>query len=178
MGGEGSAPTPHDYFDAALGTCKALTLKLYAQRKEIPLTGVTVEVKHDASEELKGKYALHVKLTLKGVLTDAQREELHNVADKCPVHKLMTTAEVTIETHLSEGAFQPVTAYRPDKHWVMLEALIHCRASTMRAFTVIRPRAEGRRRPTNFAPPALGKMPQRRAIRIFRPHAANPLPCR
>ena len=39
------------------------------------------------------------------MLTDAQREELHNVADKCPVHKLMTTAEVTIETHLSEGAF-------------------------------------------------------------------------
>ena len=46
MGGESSAPSPHDYFDAALGACKALTLKLYAQRKEIPLTGVTVEVKH------------------------------------------------------------------------------------------------------------------------------------
>ena len=83
----------------------SLTLKLYAQKKDIPLTGVTVEVKHDASEEQKGKYALHVKLTLKGVLTDAQRDELHNVADKCPVHKLMTTAEITIETHLSEGAF-------------------------------------------------------------------------
>src|SRR5579872_2559902 len=40
-GGEGSAPEPHDYFDAALGTCKALTLKLYAQKKGIPLTGVT-----------------------------------------------------------------------------------------------------------------------------------------
>lgn len=73
--------------------------------KEIPLTGVTVEVKHDNSQEQKGKYALHVKLTLKGVLTDAQREELHRVADRCPVHKLMTTAEVSIETHLSEGAF-------------------------------------------------------------------------
>lgn len=105
MGGEGSAPTPHDYFDAALGACKALTVKLYAQKKSIPLTGVTVEVKHDAEQEQQGKYALHVKLTLKGVLTDAQRQELHRVADKCPVHKLMTTAEVTIETHLSEGAF-------------------------------------------------------------------------
>lgn len=105
MGGESSAPSPHDYFDAALGACKALTVKLYAQKKDIPLTGVTVEVKHDASEEQQGKYALHVKLTLKGVLTDAQRDELHRVADKCPVHKLMTTAEITIETHLSEGAF-------------------------------------------------------------------------
>ena len=105
MGGESSAPSPHDYFDAALGACKALTLKLYAQKKDIPLTGVTVEVKHDASAEQQGKYALHVKLTLKGVLTDAQRDELHHVADKCPVHKLMTTADVSIETHLSEGAF-------------------------------------------------------------------------
>lgn len=105
LGGEDSAPSPHDYFDTALGACKALTLRLYAQKKNIPLTGVTVEVKHDSSEEQKGKYALHVKLTLKGVLTDAQRDELHGVADRCPIHKLMTTAEVNIETHLSEGAF-------------------------------------------------------------------------
>ena len=104
-GGEASAPEPHDYFDAALGACKALTLKMYAKKKGIPLTGVTVEVKHDNSEEQKGKYALHVKLTLKGVLTDAQRDELHRVADRCPIHKLMTTSEVSIETHLSEGAF-------------------------------------------------------------------------
>ncbi|AVE07990.1 OsmC family peroxiredoxin [Pseudomonas palleroniana] len=105
LGGDDSAPSPHDYFDAALASCKALTLKLYAQKKGIPLTGVTVEVTHDASEEPKGKYQLNVKLTLKGVLTDAQREELHRVADRCPVHKLMTTAEISIDTRLSEGAF-------------------------------------------------------------------------
>jgi len=105
QGGEGSAPEPHDYFDAALAGCKALTLKLYAQKKDIPLTGVTVEVKHDNSQEQKGKYGLQVKLTLKGVLTDAQREELHRVADRCPVHKLMTSSDVSIETILSEGAF-------------------------------------------------------------------------
>ncbi|NWA27556.1 OsmC family protein [Pseudomonas gingeri] len=104
-GGEGSAPEPHDYFDAALGTCKALTLKLYAQKKGIPLTGVTVEVKRDNSQEQKGHYGLQVKLTLKGVLSDAQREELHKVADRCPIHKLMTSTEVSIETLLAEGAF-------------------------------------------------------------------------
>lgn len=64
-----------------------------------------MEVTHDSTEEQKGRYTLNVKLTLKGVLTDEQREELHRVADRCPVHKLMTTAEVTIETTLSEGAF-------------------------------------------------------------------------
>ena len=105
LGGDDTAPSPHDYFDAALASCKALTLKLYAQRKGIPLTGVTVEVTHDDSEEQKGKYVLNVKLTLKGVLTDQQRDELHRIADRCPIHKLMTTAEVSIETKLSEGAF-------------------------------------------------------------------------
>ena len=105
LGGDDSAPSPHDYFDAALASCKALTLKLYAQKKDIPLTGVTVEVTHDAAEEQKGKYTLNVKLTLKGVLTDEQRDELHRVADRCPVHKLMTTAEISIDTQLSEGAF-------------------------------------------------------------------------
>ncbi|KAA8699070.1 OsmC family protein [Pseudomonas proteolytica] len=105
LGGDDSAPSPHDYFDAALASCKALTVKLYAQKKDIPLTGVTVEVTHDSSEEQKGKYKLNVKLTLKGVLTDEQRAELHRVADKCPVHKLMTTAEINIETQLAEGAF-------------------------------------------------------------------------
>ncbi|QJI17013.1 MULTISPECIES: OsmC family protein [unclassified Pseudomonas] len=105
LGGDDSAPSPHDYFDAALASCKALTVKLYAQKKDIPLTGVTVEVTHDSSEEQKGKYKLNVKLTLKGVLTDEQRAELHRVADKCPVHKLMTTAQINIETQLAEGAF-------------------------------------------------------------------------
>ena len=105
LGGDDSAPSPHDYFDAALASCQALTVKLYAQKKDIPLTGVTAEVTHDSTEEQKGKYKLNVKLTLKGVLTDEQRTELHRVADKCPVHKLMTTAEISIETKLAEGAF-------------------------------------------------------------------------
>jgi putative redox protein len=102
-GGEGTAPEPHDYFDAALGACKALTVKMYAKKKDIPLTGVGVEVKRDNSQEQKGKYALHVTLTLKGVLTDAQREELLRVADRCPIHKLMTNSEVSIETHAPQG---------------------------------------------------------------------------
>ncbi len=105
LGGDDSAPSPHDYFDAALGACKALTLKYYAEKKGIPLTGVSVEVARDDSQEQKGKYALNVVLTLKGVLTDEQRAELHRVADRCPVHKLMTTTEVTISTTLAEGAF-------------------------------------------------------------------------
>lgn len=104
-GGEDSAPDPHGYFDAALGACKALTVKLYARQHDIPLTGVTVEVTHDGSQERQGKYAISVTLTLRGALSDDQRTLLHRIADRCPIHKLMTSTEVTIETHLAEGAF-------------------------------------------------------------------------
>lgn len=103
LGGESSAPSPHDYFDAALGACKALTIRLYAQKKGIPLTGVRVKVTRDNAGEPTGKYVLHVSLTLEGDLTHAQRSELDRVADHCPVHKLMTTAEVSIETTLVDS---------------------------------------------------------------------------
>ncbi|MET1077302.1 MAG: OsmC family protein [Pseudomonas sp.] len=105
LGGEDSAPDPHDYFDTALGACKALTLMHYARAHDIPLTGVTVEVSHDSSQEKDGRYAISVELTLKGVLDDTQRATLRRVADRCPLHRLMTTSEVTIETRLAQGAF-------------------------------------------------------------------------
>ncbi len=105
LGGEDSAPDPHDYFDTALGACKALTLMHYARAHDIPLTGVTVEVSHDSSQEKDGRYGISVELTLKGVLDDTQRATLRRVADRCPVHRLMTTSEVTIETRLAQGAF-------------------------------------------------------------------------
>ncbi len=103
--GEGSAPEPHDYFDTALGACKALTVTHYARQHGLPLTGVSVEVSHDASREKEGFYAMTVDLTLRGNLNDEQRAELKRVADRCPLHKLMTQVEVTIETRLSQGPF-------------------------------------------------------------------------
>ena len=53
-GGEGSGPTPHDLYDAALGACKALTVLWYAKRKNIPVEGVEVSVERDASHERAG----------------------------------------------------------------------------------------------------------------------------
>lgn len=102
--GEDSAPDPHDYFDVALGSCKALTVRLYARQHEIPLTGVSVRVQHDSSQERAGKYAMSVELTLDGDLTDEQRTLLHRIADRCPVHKLMTTADISIETRLADAS--------------------------------------------------------------------------
>jgi putative redox protein len=68
-GGEGSAPSPHDLYDAALGACKALTVLWYAKHKNIPVEGIEVSVERDASQERSGIYRLGVELSLTGNLT-------------------------------------------------------------------------------------------------------------
>ncbi len=93
-----SAPGPHDYFDASLLACKALTAVWYARRHQIPLERVAGHVERDASEERQGKYRLRVRLTFLGPLTDEQRATLLRAVAACPIHKLMTTTEVDIET--------------------------------------------------------------------------------
>jgi putative redox protein len=100
-GGEDFGPTPHELYDSALGTCKALTTLWYAKRKNIPVDGIEVSIERDDSEERQGKYRLKAVMTLTGSLTEAQRQELLNVASKCPVHRLMTTVTTEIQTELS-----------------------------------------------------------------------------
>jgi putative redox protein len=101
QGGEASAPSPHDLYDAALGACTALTVLWYAKHKKIPVEGITVSVDRDASHERAGIYRLSAALALTGELTEGQRQELLRVAEKCPVHKLMTDVTTEITTTLS-----------------------------------------------------------------------------
>ena len=101
QGGEGSGPSPHDLYDAALGACKALTVLLYAKHKNIPVEGIEVTVERDASQERLGIYRLSTELSLTGNLTASQREELLRIAQKCPIHKLMTEVKTEISTSLS-----------------------------------------------------------------------------
>lgn len=97
-GGHDSAPSPHDYFDASLAACKALTAHWYAKKNGIPLERVETHVERDDHEERSGRYTLRVRIAFHGPLTDEQRARLYAAAGKCPLHKLMTTAEITIET--------------------------------------------------------------------------------
>ena len=98
-GGGDSAPGAHDYFDASLAACKALTALVYAKTKGIPLERVETHVERDDSQERQGTYVLKVRLAFHGeTLTDEQRQRLHDVVGRCPVHKLMTTTDVVIET--------------------------------------------------------------------------------
>lgn len=97
-GGDDLAPDPHDLLDSALAACTALTLKLFAARKQWPLENADVLITH---EETPGHYRLSRVVTLKGdALTAEQREKLLEIANKCPIHRVLT-GEITIDTVLA-----------------------------------------------------------------------------
>ena len=101
LGGDNSAPDPHDYYDAALAACKAITVMMYAKRKQLPLDYIDVVIERDNSREAQGVYVLNVKLSLLGSLTDEQKSQLTTIAGKCPIHKLMTEVSTEINTSYS-----------------------------------------------------------------------------
>jgi putative redox protein len=97
-GGRDEAPGPHDLFDAALATCKAMTAMWYARRRGIPLERVETHVETDDSQERAGVYRMRVRVELFGPMSGEQRADVHRAIAACPIHKLMTTSEVQIET--------------------------------------------------------------------------------
>lgn len=97
-GGDDTGPGAHDFFDASLATCKALTATWYAKRNNIPLERVEVHLDRDDSQERQGTYVLKVGIAFFGALDDAQKQKLFDVVAKCPVHKLMTTTKVQVES--------------------------------------------------------------------------------
>ena len=94
LGGDDAGATPVELLIAALGSCKAITLRMYAERKGWDLTGVEVNLTHQKSDR---QYHIFANLKLMGNLTEDQRQRLLKIADKCPVHKLLK-AEAQIKT--------------------------------------------------------------------------------
>ncbi|MES2511177.1 MAG: OsmC family protein [Pseudomonadota bacterium] len=103
-GGADTGPSPHDLYDAALAACKALTVMWYANKKGIKVDNIHTVVERDDSQERAGVYKLAARLQIIGDLTDAQLRELSAVAQKCPVHKLMTTVTTEITTSVEKMA--------------------------------------------------------------------------
>lgn len=96
LGGTDAGPTPTELVFSGLGACKAITLKMYAQRKGWLLDAVSVEV---SATQVDRRYNIVAHLTLSGDLSEEQRERLLAISNKCPVHKLLA-AGADIETVL------------------------------------------------------------------------------
>jgi putative redox protein len=93
LGGDGSAPAPHELLPAALASCVATTLVMYARTKDWDLGGVTVGVDYD-NESTPRRF--DVAIELGGELTDDQLQRLERVAASCPVRRAI---EAGIEFH-------------------------------------------------------------------------------
>jgi putative redox protein len=106
VGGLDSGPGPYELLLAALGACTSMTLRLYADRKKLPLTRTEVRIRHsriyatDCAEcETKEGMLDRIEriITLEGELDAEARKRLMEVADKCPVHRTLVS-EIDIRT--------------------------------------------------------------------------------
>ncbi|MEJ8827068.1 bifunctional alpha/beta hydrolase/OsmC family protein [Variovorax humicola] len=87
VGGLGSGPTPYDLLCAGLGTCTAMTVRMYARHKGWPLRRVRVSVGHAKTKGQEPLDGFVREIALEGDLTDDQRLRLIEIAEHCPVHR-------------------------------------------------------------------------------------------
>jgi putative redox protein len=96
VGGDDRGPDPFELVLAGLGACTSMTIKVYADRKSWPLASVEVEV---TGEKREGSFLAKRSIRLSGDLTEEQRARLLDIANKCPVHKMLT-GKIEIESAL------------------------------------------------------------------------------
>lgn len=98
-GGTNKGPDPYDYLLMSLGSCSAITIKMYADRKKWPVRDIYIELRHHKShaedckecEDPKARIDhIEKEITVTGDLTDEQVQKLLDISARCPVHKTLT----------------------------------------------------------------------------------------
>jgi uncharacterized OsmC-like protein/alpha-beta hydrolase superfamily lysophospholipase len=109
-GGEDTGPGPYDFVLAGLGACTSMTMRMYADRKSLPLERTTVTLKHskihaedcaDCETRAGMLDQIDRSIAMEGALDAEQRKKLMEIADKCPVHRTLTS-EIRIVTHAAD----------------------------------------------------------------------------
>ena len=113
-GGLGSGPNPYELLGAALGSCTAMTLRLYAERKGWPLGRVQVSVRHHRAS-LEARDLFERTISVEGPLDAAQLAQLLSIAQRCPVHRTLDRGS-DVRTTLTPAAMdaQPSEAVPPE----------------------------------------------------------------
>jgi putative redox protein len=96
LGGTNSGPAPGEFLMISLASCTAITLRMYADRKKWDVSKIKVEV---ASEKMDNKTLLKREISLEGNLEEDQRQRLLQIANSCPVHKVLSNP-IEISTRL------------------------------------------------------------------------------
>lgn len=90
LGGTDEGMSPGALLLASLGSCTAITIRMYADRKSIPVTNIKIDLAICKEEEMSKTTTISRKMTFSGDLSQEQHERLLQIADKCPIHKLLS----------------------------------------------------------------------------------------